>query len=53
MSTRLEVKYCQRCKLDRVVEVETIYFVPIVTSTCQSCGHTTTSEPEPVRRNRT
>jgi len=52
MSTRLEVEYCARCKMDRVVEVEVFYFVPIITSTCQTCGHVQTSEPEPVRLTR-
>lgn len=53
MLTRMEVEYCPRCKTDRAMEVETIYFIPIITSTCQTCGHVKTKEPEPVRPTRT
>ena len=52
MGVRLDVAWCARCKADRVVEVETLYFVPITTSTCQTCGHVATSEAEPLRPTR-
>lgn len=46
MSVRLDVRYCNRCKGDRVVEVETLSIVQVETATCQTCGHVQTEEVE-------